>query len=128
MEPGAQLSHTILLGFSHQDASDWMAPIMKETDIQFLEAPTGDECLDMFRNHPEVELVILPVDLQGKNGFEVIEQMKHLRKWVPVFLISRFVSFGSLKLAADLGCNELLQAPFSSQDLKNLVDKYLMIS
>jgi len=90
--------------------------VKTELDADFIMMNSGEQ-LDfyMFRE-PVIEatsilripsLIMLDLNLQGKNGFEILEQLKlhHFFRKVPVIILSTSKSLDDIDKAYSLGCS-----------------------
>jgi two-component system, NarL family, invasion response regulator UvrY len=61
--------------------------IILESDVEFDEASTGQEGLDKLTSHA-YSLVLLDISLPGRNGLDVLKQMRKIRQETPVLILS----------------------------------------
>jgi len=99
--------------------------LFEKKEIVLHHSYSGEEVLELLELHPSISLIILTVEPDTLNGFDVLKQIKIRRPEVPVFLISAHISMESLKLVTSYGCDELLQSPVKEKELMLLVNKYL---
>lgn len=115
-----------LLYAMKEDSMDSNMPHYPTTDfIQILSAQKSDDVLNVFTHHPEIDLVFIDLDMDGNNTSDTIRKLKSLRRKIPVILLSSYVTFFSMRLAYDLGCEEILQTPLNESIFKNIIHKYL---
>ncbi len=86
-------------------------------------AHDGDEGLAFLRAHPDVDLVLLDVNMPGKSGLEVLAEVQadpRLRK-VPVIVLTAAGQRTTAQRAAELGARAFLTKPFSPKKLARRV-------
>ncbi len=86
-------------------------------------AHDGDEGLAFLRAHPDVDLVLLDVNMPGKSGLEVLAELKEdprLRE-VPIVVLTAAGQRTYAQRAAELGARAFLTKPFSPKKLARRV-------
>lgn len=87
----------------------------------------GEAGLAYLRAHPDVDLVLLDVNLPGKSGLEVLEEVRgdpRLRE-VPFIVLTAAGQRTTAQRAAALGARAFLTKPFSPRKLAQRVDRML---
>ncbi|MEI7501419.1 MAG: response regulator [Bacteroidota bacterium] len=120
-----QSEHTILIAMTDPICKNDVVNFFRQENYRFLCAGTGEEAIGLFMQHPEVELILIDIDLPVINGIETIRRVKQLDTNVPVILLVNYLMLESLRLAQNLGCNEILQTPLSQGSLDAIFTKYL---
>jgi len=87
-------------------------------------AVDGDEALELARRlNPD--LFILDVEMPGRSGLEVTEQLRRDGATVPVILLTGHDGEADVAAGLAAGANEYITKPFSPQDLYLLVRSML---
>ena len=100
---------------------------LEQENYHFLFAETGEEVIRAFAEHPEINLLIININLPVINGIETIRIIRQMDALVPVILLVAFINLQSLRLAQNIGCNEILQTPVDPKTLEAIIMKYLPI-
>ncbi|MSP91747.1 MAG: response regulator transcription factor [Myxococcales bacterium] len=80
-------------------------------------APDGDRAIEAFqRQRPD--LVLLDVMLPGRNGFEVLRDLRARRKDVPVILLTARIDEADKVLGLELGADDYVTKPFGLGELR----------
>ncbi|NLE34551.1 MAG: sigma-54-dependent Fis family transcriptional regulator [Bacteroidales bacterium] len=90
-----------------KNISDLLSPL----GYQILEAGNGDSGMMMFREK-KPHLIILDINLPGKNGLDVLKEIKQISDDTPVII---FTAFGTSERAIEamkLGAFDYLEKPF----------------
>src|SRR5688572_10556465 len=83
------------------------------------EAPSGEDAIRQFRD-VEPDVLITDLVMPGKEGFELIADLRRQRPAVRIIAISgagRIVTTNYLRLARTYGADAVLAQPFSSEAL-----------
>ena len=83
---------------------------------QVLIAETGDEGVLFVRTEP-VDLVLLDIMLPGRDGHEVLGDIRRLRSDLPVIMLTARDDLGSKVSALDGGADDYVTKPFAFDEL-----------
>jgi len=86
----------------------------------FLEAANGLEALDVVaKNHNDILLIILDVNMPEMNGFEVLERLKAdpTYKSIPVMMLTTESERSRIVQAIQAGAVNYICKPFQQEDL-----------
>lgn len=87
---------------------------------------SGEAALE-FLSENDADIIILDVNMAGIDGFETMRRIKQSGNSAPViFLTSEPREIGE-KQALLLGASGYVTKPFSSQELKRLIDSYFSV-
>ena len=90
-----------------------------------IEAATGEEAIRRCSEHPEIELVMVNIDIPVLNGIDTILEIRKTNNAVPTILLSEFLTVDAVKVAYGIGCNEILQKPVKLFAIDAIFEKYL---
>jgi len=83
----------------------------------------GNEVAENIEKH-KPHLVFLDINMPGKNGLEVLKEIKSQFEGVFVAMVSGHNTFENIKQATDLGADGFVVKPFTSVKIKEVIDKY----
>ena len=98
--------------------------IMLEPAMAFDEASTGQEGIDRF-NENEYCLVLLDISLPGRNGLDVLRQMRQLKPKIPVLVLSMHPDEQYAVRALRAGATGYVTKASASEELKGAIEKAL---
>lgn len=108
---------TILVVEDELLIKEFMIAVLKDEGYDVLETDCGDEAVQIFIDHYEdIDLVLLDMQMPGKNGAEVLEELQFIDKNVKAFFVSGVVIDWE-----SLGAIGILQKPFQAKDLAKAV-------
>ena len=94
---------------------------------QVQEAPDGHQGIKLYESHP-TDIVITDLVMPGKEGLEMIVEIKKLDSKVKIIAISGGGRGGSqnyLKMAKSLGAQRVLAKPFSHAEMLEAISQVL---
>lgn len=104
--------------------------IESEMDVTILEATSGQEAIDLTHRHPDIDLVILDVQMPEMDGFETASLLK-LRKRtrdIPIiFLTAAFKSEEFQQRGFAVGAVDYLLKPIDDNLLINKISTYFRL-
>ena len=112
------------------DDAEFNREILKEflgEDYSYLEAENGIQAIRILEENPEIDLMLLDVNMPQMNGFEVLEWMNQLH-WIdetPVIMISSEGSVDAMRKAYEMGITDYITRPFDSVIVKKRVQNTL---
>lgn len=70
------------------------------------------------------DIVFLDINLPGKNGLDVLQDLRKINKDIFIAMVSGFSSFENVKAALEYGANGFIVKPFTTVKVKEMIDKY----
>jgi CheY-like chemotaxis protein len=83
------------------------------------------EAITIFREHPEIDLVLMDFKLPDIPGQEVTQQILTIRKETPVIATTAYAMSGDREKALQSGCVDYLPKPIRAEDLATMLRRYL---
>lgn len=93
--------------------------------VTLLNARSGEEAISICRMNQSISMVLLRPELPGLNGFDTAVKIRALRPTITLVMIAENFNLGALRLAMLVGCNEILQTPFSETELLAICKRYM---
>jgi signal transduction histidine kinase/CheY-like chemotaxis protein len=98
---------------------------MKVLKISVVVADSGYEAVEKLLLNPDLDIVLLDIQMPGIDGFETLKEMRKYDKKVPIVAQTAFAMSNDYKNVMDAGFNEYIAKPFLLGDLSNLLSKVL---
>jgi CheY-like chemotaxis protein len=98
-----------------------MTPPFRRLELELLVASSGDEALKLFeREHPN--LAVLDAELSGVSGYDITAKIKETSGATKVVLVmGKRLMPDQMRRVAESGCDEVLIAPMSADELYDVV-------
>jgi PAS domain S-box-containing protein len=114
-------SETILVADDEQLLRDLIRRILGGLGYRVLIAADGAEALDLFRAHPEVDLVLLDAVMPRTQGMAAYAEMKALRPGVRVLIMSGYAEEAVDQSLFALAGTPFIAKPFEANELARKV-------
>ena len=114
------------------DDSEFNRDILKEflgETYTYIEAENGNQVIQKLEENPEIDLMLLDINMPQMDGFEVLKWMNQFR-WIdeiPVIMISAEESIEAMRRAYELGITDYITRPFDALIVKKRVQNTLSL-
>ena len=100
------------------DDSRFQHAVIKESfkdDFNFVEATSGEECMDIISEDIHIDLVLLDLVMTGIDGFDVLRQRQSMQNFldIPVIVLTTRDSVKMQASAYKLGANDYIIKPIN---------------
>ncbi len=91
---------------------------------EILVAQTGEEAVEACRLHPDIDLILMDIQLPVMNGYEATRQIREFNTEVVIIAQTAFALIGDKEKALDAGCDDYISKPINADELLKLVMNY----
>ncbi|GGK57304.1 MULTISPECIES: PAS domain S-box protein [Flavobacteriaceae] len=96
---------------------------MDEFSSEILKARTGTEAVEVCKNNPTIDLILMDIQLSEINGYEATRQIRQFNKKVIIIAQTAFGLTGDREKSLDAGCNDYITKPINKHELNSLIKK-----
>jgi len=110
------------------EASEMLISIaLKVFSKEILNARTGIEAVEVCRENPDIDLILMDFKMPLMNGYEATQHIREFNPNVVIIAQTAFEKAGDYHMALEAGCNEYILKPFNRDTLKKMISKYFRI-
>jgi CheY-like chemotaxis protein len=91
---------------------------------EVLKTRTGGEAVAACRNNPDIDLVLMDIEMQEMDGYEATKQIRQFNKDVVIIAQTAYALTGDREKAIAAGCNDYIAKPYNKTSLTALLKKY----
>lgn len=91
---------------------------------EILQATTGEEAIEIFKNTPDIDLILMDIQLPTLDGYEATKEIRKISEEVIIFAQSAYSQPENKVKAFEAGCDEYIAKPIDRNELKLLISKY----
>jgi hypothetical protein len=91
---------------------------------KILIAKTGTETVEMCKNHPDIDLILMDIKMPLMDGYNATRKIREFNKDVIIIANTAFALTGDREKALEAGCNDYLTKPLSQNHLDELLELY----
>lgn len=85
---------------------------------------SGEKAVEVCRDNPDIDLVLMDIKMPGIDGYEATRQIRKFNKEVIIIAQTAFGLTGEYEKAIAAGCNEYISKPLKMVLLMNLIQIY----
>jgi PAS domain S-box-containing protein len=91
---------------------------------EILKVRTGIEAVEACRNNPDIDLILMDIQMPEMNGYEATRQIRVFNKEVVIIAQTAIVLTGTIEKSIEAGCNDYISKPVNKDQLLALIQKY----
>ncbi len=114
----------ILIVEDDESSGAFITTVVKKYSRMILNATDGIDAVDVCRNEPDIDLILMDIRMPGMGGYEVTRQIRQFNQKVIIIAQTAYALSGDRGKAIDAGCNEYLPKPINKNELLRLMQKY----
>lgn len=99
--------------------------ILKPFGSQIIHVTSGLEAVTTCRETPEIELVMMDIQMSEMDGYEATRQIRKMNKRVVIIAQTALALNGDREIAINAGCNDYISKPINQQTLVDLIYQHL---
>jgi PAS domain S-box-containing protein len=98
--------------------------IVKKYCKEDLHARTGEEAVEICRNNPDIDLILMDIQLPEMNGHYATREIRKFNKTVVIIAQTAYARKEDRAKALEAGCNDYISKPIIQNLLTELVKKH----
>ena len=116
---------TVLIAEDDEISLKLISAMIKGFSKQIFDARTGVEAVQICRENPDIDLVLMDMAMPVMTGYEATSLIRKFNTKIIILAQTAFASSADRELSLKSGCNDLIAKPFKKEVLIELVKKYL---
>jgi DNA-binding NtrC family response regulator len=112
----------VLLVDDEQDFIESLAQRLEIRDIEVTTATSGDEALDFIKKD-DFDVIILDVQMPGKDGVETLKEIKQIKPIPQVIMLTGHATVQSAVNGMKIGAYDFLMKPTDTEKLVEMSNK-----
>ena len=97
---------------------------LKDIAHQIIYAQNGEEAVQACLNNPDIDLVLMDMQMPIMNGNDATKEIRKINKDVLIIAQTANVLSNENEIMLQAGCNEIITKPIEVNELKQLIGKY----
>ena len=121
-ETEIQIKPLKILIAEDDETSEMLITIMvKKFGKEVLKVRTGVEAVEACRNNPDIDLVLMDIEMQEMDGYEATRQIRQFNKDAVIIAQTAYSLAGEKEKAIAAGCNGYIAKPYNKTSLMKLL-------
>lgn len=114
----------ILIAEDDEASHFLLSLILRDISTDLIHAKTGLEAVELCRDNPDIDLILMDVKMPIYSGFEATQQIREFNKDVIIIAQTAYGLSGDRENAISAGCNDYLSKPIMKDKLLSTIKKY----
>jgi PAS domain S-box-containing protein len=117
---------TVLIAEDEDSNYEFLRIFLSRMKINVIRAKDGQDAVNQCETNHAIDLVLMDIKLPLLNGFEATRKIKEKHADMPVVAQTAYAMISDKEEAFKAGCDDYLSKPLQIDQLKVLLDKYLL--
>ena len=114
----------ILIAEDNEESEMLLSLAVKRFSNRILLAKTGLEAVEVCRDNPDLDLVLMDIKMPEMDGYEATRQIRQFNKDLVIVAQTAFALSGDRENAIAAGCTDYVSKPIRKDKLMEVVHKY----
>lgn len=101
-----------------------ISTMVRRISKEILITNSGKEAIEVCRNNPDIDLILLDISMPLIDGYEVTRQIRKFNTEVIIIAQTAKVQALDIQDALSAGCNDHIPKPINAKELKYVIQKY----
>jgi PAS domain S-box-containing protein len=101
-----------------------MTKVLLPFSKEIIKVNAGFQAIKACQNNPDIDLVMMDINMSGMSGYEITNQIRLFNKKVIIIAQTGNALSSDRKKAIDSGCNDYISKPINKDLLIQLIQKY----
>jgi PAS domain S-box-containing protein len=115
----------ILISEDDDISSSLLTRTLRQISYEVLHAMTGLEAVEICRNNPDCDLVLMDIRMPEMDGLEATRQIRKFNKDVIIIAQTAYGFSSDCDKAINAGCNDYISKPIDKNSLYKIIEKNL---
>ena len=114
----------VLIAEDDEASEKLMTVAIKKFSNNIIKVATGAGAVEVCRNNPGIDLVLMDIKMPVMDGYEATRQIREFNSKVVIIAQSAYALTGDREKAIEAGCNDYISKPMKQVVLTALIRKY----
>lgn len=102
-----------------------MEALLKRSEVRLLHAANGQIAIDIVKSEPDIDLILMDIQLPIKTGYEALKEILEIRPDIPVLSYTAFALPHEREKSLTAGFVDYIPKPIKTETLIPILHKYL---
>jgi CheY-like chemotaxis protein len=118
-------SRKCLLVDDNKDVLIYLNRILLDTGVTILTARSGFEAIEIIKTIPDIDVVLLDMQMPEMNGIEATKEIRKIRKNLPIIAQTAFLFEDDKDIILEAGCDACLIKPIRRDHLLTVMSSFV---
>jgi CheY-like chemotaxis protein len=122
-EPASLENLNLLIVEDDDVSSELIEAMIIDTFRKITFAGNGIEAIEICRNNPEINLVLMDIKMSRMSGYTATREIRKFNKEIIIIAQTAYGLSGDREKAIDAGCNDYIAKPINKNDLFKMIER-----
>ena len=103
----------------------FLEEILIDTNVKLIRAKDGQEAIQLFETNPEIDLILMDMQMPVINGYDATRSIKKLKQEILIIAQTAYHYGEAYEEIMAAGCDDFVTKPIDIGGLKNIIAKFL---
>jgi PAS domain S-box-containing protein len=118
-------SKKCLLVDDNKDVLIYLNRILTDTGVTIVTARSGFEAIEIIKTTPDIDVVLLDMQMPEMNGIEATREIRKIRKDIPIIAQTAFIFEDDKDIILEAGCDACLIKPIRREHLLTVMSSFV---
>ena len=118
-------SRKCLLVDDNKDVLIYLNRILTDTGVTIVTARSGFEAIELIKSTPDIDVVLLDMQMPEMNGIEATKEIRKIRKDLPIIAQTAFIFEDDKDIILEAGCDACLIKPIRREHLLTVMSSFV---
>ncbi len=121
-------SRKCLVVDDNRDVLIYLNRILLDTGVKIFSSRSGMEAIEIVKSNPDIDVVLLDMQMPDMNGIETAHEIRKIRKDIPIIAQTAFVFDDDKDIILESGCDACLIKPIRKDQLLTVMSGFIGLS
>ena len=117
---------TILIAEDEEVSYNYLEILLRKlNNPTLLRAKNGQEAVEIVKNNPQIDLILMDVKMPVMGGYDATKQIRTFNKEVIIIAQTAFALEGDREKTEEAGCNDYISKPINKKELIDKINRWL---
>ena len=118
-------SKKCLLVDDNKDVLIYLNRILLDTGVTIITARSGFEAIELVKSNPDIDVVLLDMQMPEMNGIEATKEIRKIRNNLPIIAQTAFIFEDDKDIILEAGCDACLIKPIRKDHLLTVMSSFV---
>mgnify|MGYP006298411573 CR=1 FL=1 len=116
---------TLLIAEDEDSNFKYLEIALRKTKIKVLRAHNGLDAIEICKNNPDINAILMDIKMPEMNGLEAAKRIKEINKDIPIIALTAYAMANDRELSINAGCDDYISKPVRKHRIFSILSKYL---
>lgn len=115
----------ILIAEDEETNYFYLETVLKRTGAVLFHARNGDEAVQVCKDQPNLDLVLMDIKMPELNGLDATRLIREFNTTLPIIAQTAYALVGERNKCLSAGCNDYISKPINRESLLKMITGFI---